>query len=174
MILFGLFIGFVTLLLFFVLVIRLMVFSIKRKAFPKKLLIATLAGGWIVGSIVVYETYFFTFERIDRTHMQEGVQVVASPNGTYAASVFYEPYGGAVGGVNVWVEVTDFQKEKTNVIYYADADAEVTVEWVDDETLIVHNNNSTKLRVEDEIFHEFGRACRSVLMKHAYKTCYQD
>lgn len=174
MILFGLFIGFVTLLLFFVLVIRLIVFRVKRKAFPKKLLIATLAGGLITGSIVVYEVYFFSFKQIDRTHMQEGPQAVTSPSGTYAASVFYEPYGGALGGVNVWVEVTDFQKEETNVIYYADADAEVSVDWANDETLIVHNNKRTKLRVEDEIYHEFGGACRSVLTKNTYQTCYQD
>jgi hypothetical protein len=74
---------------------------IKKKPFPKKLLIATLSGIVLVSSIYIYETYFFTFSEIDREFIQKGPGPVTSPTEEFTANAYYEPYGGAAGGVKV-------------------------------------------------------------------------
>lgn len=114
--------------------------------------------------------------------MQEGHQNITSPDERYVANVFYELYGGAAGGVNTWVEVTDQHSNETKVIYYADAQSTVTLNWVDDETLHILNEDpqylnrsqTTILHVATEIYDEFGRACKSFLLKDTYEKCFSD
>ena len=50
---------------------------------------------------------FVNIGRIDRESIQKASSPMASPIGRYTADAFYELYGGAAGGVNVWIEVTD-------------------------------------------------------------------
>ena len=154
---------------------------IKKKPLPKKMLIATLSGVVITTLIYFYETYFFTFNDIDRTYMQEG-PAVTSPSEKYTAHAYYEPYGGAAGGVNVWVEVTNKQEDHVQIVYYADAKDQFSMEWRDDATLYITNddpqfpnsNRSIELKIGKEIYHEFGRACKSLLMKDQYERCYHN
>ncbi|OXT16650.1 hypothetical protein B9K06_14610 [Bacillus sp. OG2] len=156
---------------------------VKKKRFPNKLLIAALAGAILVSSIYVYETYFFTFSNIDRDNVQMGPGSVTSPNKELTAAAFYEPYGGAAGGVNVWVEITNKNK-KNNVqtVYYADAKSDFSMKWIDEDTLHILNNDpeypnsnrSIKLKIGREIYHENGLACKSLLMKDEFETCYQN
>ena len=56
------------------------------------------------------------------------------------------------------------------------------MEWVDEDTLYILNdeheypnsNRSIKLEIGKEIYHENGLACKSLLMKDEYETCYQN
>lgn len=147
------------------------------------MLLATLSGIALVSSIYLYETYFFTFSEIDREFVQKGPGPVISPTEKYTANAYYEPFGGAAGGVNVWVEITNnIENDKVQIIYYSDAKSNFAMKWLDTDTLYVLNdepnfpnsNRSIELKVEKEIYHENGLACKSLLMKDDYETCYQD
>ncbi|MEK5333753.1 MULTISPECIES: DUF5412 family protein [unclassified Lysinibacillus] len=144
---------------------------------------ATLSGIALVSSIYLYETYFFTFSEIDREFVQKGPGPVISPTEKYTANAYYEPFGGAAGGVNVWVEITNnIENDKVQIIYYSDAKSNFAMKWLDTDTLYILNdepnfpnsNRSIELKVEKEIYHENGLACKSLLMKDDYETCYQD
>jgi len=147
------------------------------------LLIATLSGVVLTSSIYINEMYFFTFSDIDREFIQKGPGPVTSPTEKYAANAYYEPYGGAAGGVNVWVEITNnIEKNKVRTVYYSDVKSNFSMEWLDEDTLYILNdepkypnsNRSVKLEIGKEIYHENGLACKSLLMKDEYETCYQN
>lgn len=153
-----------------------------KETFSKKMLIATLSGVVLVSSLYIYIMYFFTFNDIDKEYTQTGPGPVISPTGEYTANAYYEPYGGAAGGVNVWVEITKHNDEdEQKTIYYSDVNNNFKIEWVDKDTLFIINesseypelNKSIKLDVEREIYHDRGLACQSWLMKDEYETCYQ-
>lgn len=182
-ILFVFFISFITVILFLILCARIIISFIKKKPFPKKLLIVSLSGVVLVCSIYIYEVYFFTFNEIDRESIQKGPGPVISPTEEYTANAFYELYGGAVGGVNVWVEITNNnEKNKVQTVYYSNANSNFSIEWMDENTLYILNdepdypssNRSIKLEIGKEIYHDNGLACRSLLMKDEYVTCYQN
>lgn len=183
LILFGILISFITIILFLILCANIIISFIKKKPFPKKLLIATLSGVVLVSSIYIYEMYFFKFSEIDREYTQNGPGPVTSPTEKYTANAFYEPYGGAAGGVNVWVEITYINEEnKIETVYYGDAKSNFSMEWMDEDTLCILNdepeypnsNRSIELEIGKEIYHENGLACKSLLMKNDYETCYQN
>ncbi|QUG43852.1 hypothetical protein KD050_14800 [Psychrobacillus sp. INOP01] len=183
LIVFGILISFITIILFLILCANIIISFIKKKPFPKKLLIATLSGVVLVSSIYIYEMYFFTFSEIDREYTQNGPGPVTSPTEKYTANAFYEPYGGAAGGVNVWVEITyNNEKNKVKTVYYGDAKSNLSMEWMDEDTLYILNdepehpnsNRSIELEIGKEIYHENGLACKSLLMKDDYDTCYQN
>lgn len=177
---FGLLISFVTVIIFLILLVRIIISFIKKKPFPKKLLIAMLVGIGVVTSIYVYEVYFFTFADIDREYIQNGPGPVLSPTGEFTANAYFEPYGGAAGGVNMWVEITRHRDNNNiKIIYYSDANDTILLDWVDEKTLFITNagpykTNSIKLDVGHEIYHDRGLACRSWFMKDEYETCYQE
>ncbi|WP_381426433.1 DUF5412 family protein [Sporosarcina thermotolerans] len=167
-------------IIFLILTVRIIISLIKKKPFPKKLMVAMLVGIVLVFSIYVFEVYFFTFDDIDEKYIQNGPGPVVSPTGKYTANAYYEPYGGAAGGVNMWVEITNHNEDNNKkVIYYSDANDNILIDWVDDKTIFITNagpykSNSIKLDVEHEIYHDRGLACRSWFMKNEYDTCYQD
>ena len=105
LILSGFLISFITVILFLILCVKIIISFIKKKPFPKKIIIATLFGVVLVSSIYIYETYFFTFSEIDREYTQRGPGPVTSPTEKYTVNAYYELYGGAAGGVNVWVKI---------------------------------------------------------------------
>lgn len=166
-----------------ILCVRIIISLIKKKPFPKKLLIATLSGVILVSSIYLYEAYFFTFSDIDRESTQKGPGPITSPAGAYTANAYYELYGGAAGGVNVRVEITNNnEKNKVQTVYHSDAKSNISMEWLDEETLYILNNSpdypnsnrSIELEIGKEIYHENGLACKSLLMQDEYETCYQN
>ena len=173
-----------TLLLLLIFVIKLIIFMFQRRHFPKKLLITTLTGFALFLAIFVYIQYFFTFNAIDKDYIQNGPGPVLSPTEKYMANAYYEPYGGAgpAGGVNVWIEITNNEDNTTKTVYYADAKSQFSMEWIDEATLSIINNEpsypnsnrSVKFNIEKEIYHENGLACQSLLLKKAYEKCYQN
>ena len=63
----------------------------------------------MVIALVVYTQYFFTFDN----HAGELYRgPVHSPTDKYTAYAYYMTYGGAAGGVNMWVEITDHDANK--------------------------------------------------------------
>ncbi|HLR11362.1 MAG TPA: DUF5412 family protein [Sporosarcina sp.] len=182
LILFGFLMASITVALFLTLCIKIIISFIKKKPFPKRLLIGTLSGIVLVSSIYVYETYFFTFSEIDKEFTQNGPGPITSPTEKYTANAYYEPYGGAAGGVNVWVEITYNSNNKVKTVYYADAKDNFSMKWLDEDRLYILNDNpeflnsnrSIKLEIGKEIYHENGLACKSLIMKDEYETCYQN
>lgn len=139
---------------------------------------------WIGGFLAVLSFlslargYFFTFNGIEAEFYEEPV---VSPNGKYTARTFYEYYGGAAGGVNAVVEITDHTKDdNVRVIYYADAQNTVRLHWEGEETLYISNQNfnfpdgnrSVTLNITSDIYHDIGVACRSWLLKGTYTYCH--
>ncbi|MEH7237998.1 DUF5412 family protein [Bacillus sp. JJ1562] len=127
--------------------------------------------------------YFFAFNAIDREYTQPGPGPVPSPTEKYTANAYYEPYGGAAGGVNVWVEITyNDEENKVKTVYYSDAKSNFSIEWTDEDTLYILNdepeypnsNRSIELAIDKEIYHESGLACKSWLMIDKYEKCYQS
>lgn len=172
-----------TIPLFLVFVIYLIIFFIKKKQFPKKLLLATLTSVILLLGLFLYKNYFFTFDTIDREHTQKGPGPITSPTEKYTANAFYELYGGAAGGVNVWVEIIyNNEGNKVKTVYYSDAKSNISMEWVNENTLYILNdepkypksNRSIELEIDKEIYHENGLACKSWLMKNEYEKCYQN
>lgn len=182
LILFGIILSFITVILFLILCTKILISFIYKKPFPKKLLIVTLSGVVFVSAIYLYETYFFTFSKIEKEFLQPGPGPIISPTEEYTANAYYEPYGGAAGGVNVWVEITNNDQNNVQTVYYSDAKSYFSMEWVDEDTLYITNdeddypnsNRSISLEIGKEIYHENGLACRSLLMKNNYKTCHQN
>ena len=180
--LFAFFIGVITDFLAFLFLIFLLVFFIRRKRFPKVLMIATLSGATLYLAIVAGTNLFYTFDTIDRNHTQPGPPAITSPDGRYEAEATYELYGGVLGGVNVWVDVVNTETRVTKTIYYAGAVDQVELEWLDEETLSIQNESigeygrdfNVALNVETEIFHDQGKACWSLLMKKEYERCYSE
>lgn len=136
LIIFGILLSFITVVLFLILCAKIILTIIKKNPFPKRLLFAKLSGVVLVSSIYIYETYFFTFSEINRESIQKGPGPVISPTEEYTANAYYEQYGGAAGGVNVWVEITNNnEKNKGHIVYYSDAKSNFSMEWMNEDTL---------------------------------------
>jgi amino acid transporter len=175
----GFFILLFTLIVFLIFMLKLVIYFYKRKGFPRKTLASTIIGFIMFLSIFIYIQYFFSFNDINRNDKQEGLEI-SSPSGKYTANAYYELYGGAAGGVNVWIEITNNIENTTKIIYYADAKNNFHMYWVDEESLSITNagggansNRNVLLKVANEIYHENGLACQSLLMKSEFEKCYQ-
>ncbi|MFD1174017.1 hypothetical protein [Oceanobacillus picturae] len=81
------------------------------------------------------------------------------------------------------VEITNNnEKNKIKIVYYSDAKSNISIEWLDEDTLNILNDNpnysnsnrSIELEIGKEIYHDIGLACKSLLMKDEYETCYQN
>ncbi|MFC3040860.1 DUF5412 family protein [Virgibacillus xinjiangensis] len=125
-----------------------------------------------------YTKYFFTFDTDDGEFYRGPV---SSPTGEYTANAYYRTYGGAAGGVDLWVEVKDNKTNEAKTIYYSDAKSRFSMEWADDDTLSIdheepaypNSDRSVALDVEKEVYHDQGLACDSWVMKGEYETCHQ-
>ncbi|WP_235714792.1 DUF5412 family protein [Halalkalibacter akibai] len=176
--LFGLLILFSTVVLFFIFSIKLLIYLINKKQFPKKLMIASFVGITLLGIFTAYTIYCFTFQTADGEFYKGPV---TSPTEEYTANAYYMTYGGAAGGVNVWVEIiNNLTEQEAKIVYYSDAKSKFSMRWQDDKTLYIENeelenldeNKSIELNVEKEIYHDQGLACRSWLMKDQYESCF--
>ncbi|MUV37567.1 hypothetical protein JNUCC1_01373 [Lentibacillus sp. JNUCC-1] len=138
-----------------------------------------MVGITLTSAIMVYRLYFFSFSGLEGEHYKAPLP---SPDGQYTADAYYNTYGGAAGGVNVWVDVTDHNNgDHVKTIYLGNAKEQFSLKWTDGETLYIQNetsgNNkyerSIELNVMTEIYHDTGLACQSLLLKETYETCYE-
>jgi energy-coupling factor transporter transmembrane protein EcfT len=176
----GLIILLVTVPFLLIFCIKLFIFIIKRRRFPKYSLIASLTGIIALFSIFVYSQYFFTFDKLQGELL---VGPVNSHNNKYTANAYYETYGGAAGGVNVWVEITyNDENDKMKTVYYSDGKSHFSMEWKNEDKLYIVNeepgypnsNRSIELEIGKDIYDESGLACQSFLMKNEYETCFHN
>lgn len=134
-------------------------------------LIAVLIGVIAAYSIYQNATYEFTFES------GELREELTSPNGEYTAQSFLQLYGGAAGGVNVYVKVIFHSEDDIErTVYFSDAKSYLHLHWVEHDQLSITNmgdgeNRSAVLTVGKEIYDESGRACRAYSIQKRY-TCY--
>lgn len=131
--------------------------------------------------VIGYKKYFFTFERLGQGSYYKGP--VDSPNGKNTANSYFKNYGGATGGANIWIEITNNENNQTKMIYYSDGKSNFDMEWKNDYIINIRNdegsdypdsNRSIELEVGKEIYDERGLACDSWIMKNEYETCYQN
>ncbi|WP_449539109.1 DUF5412 family protein [Ferdinandcohnia sp. Marseille-Q9671] len=175
----GLFITFITLLVVISFFVKLIMYVTKKKPFPKKLFITSLIGIVVGFGLIGYTKYFFTFDNLNGEFFRGPVD---SPTGKFTANAYYMTYGGAAGGVNVWVEITYNEENKRKTVYYSDAKSNFSMVWKDEDTLYIVNEEPTypnssrniELVIGKDIYHDSGLACRSLLMKNEYETCYQN
>lgn len=178
--LFGLLLVLLSVICIVVFCVKLLFFYIKKKPFPKYSLIVSLTGIITVVTLFLYTQYFFTFNNLEG-ELYKGP--VVSPDGKYTANAYYMTYGGAAGGVNLWVEIShNDETNRTETVYFSDAKSEFSIEWMDEDTVFIKNddpeyltsNRSIELQIGKEIYHDNGLACKSLLMKDKYETCYQN
>lgn len=175
----GFIICIITGMFYLVLILKLFMFLFRKQDFPKKTLLTSLAGTVVVFGIFVYINYFFTFDHL------KGESIwfpVGSPTQEYTANAFAKPYGGAAGGVKIWVNVTYHQEDdRIQTVYYSEATGDFSMDWIKDDVLSITNetpnypgtDRSIELEIGKEIYHETGLACTSLLMKDEYEKCYQ-
>ncbi|MEK4714502.1 DUF5412 family protein [Sporosarcina sp. FSL K6-1540] len=177
---FGFLVFLTTILILFIFCVKLIIYFIKKNHFPKKLLIAFLIGTILFFGLFIYANYFFTFDNLEGEFYKGPVN---SPTEKYTANAYYMTYGGAAGGVNLWIEITYNEvDDKIETVYYSDAKSYFSMEWKDENTLYIINeeikypnsNRSIELEIGKEIYHESGLVCQSWIMKDQYETCYQN
>ncbi|NHM34078.1 DUF5412 family protein [Neobacillus terrae] len=128
--------------------------------------------------LFVYQKFAYTFE------FNKGeffVGPVQSPNGKYKANSYYKTYGGAAGGVDVWIEITNIDTDKVRTIYYAPGKSNFSMKWIGDDTIYITNeapgipseDRNIELTIGEEIYDESGAACDSWVMKRQYETCFK-
>lgn len=111
----------------------------------------------IVSIQAIYNTYFFTIDTLEGELLNGPVE---SPTGKYTANAYYKTYGGAAGGVSLWVKITFRDDNKINTIYHSEANRNFSMEWKDEDTLYIENeepgfpqsNKSVQLNVENETY----------------------
>ncbi|MBE1555572.1 DUF5412 family protein [Sporosarcina limicola] len=107
----------ITILLLFIFCVALCIYFIKKKQFPQKQLVASLTSAIVFSRLFVYMNYFFTFDNLEGEFY---IGPVNSPTEQYTANAYYMTYGGAAGGVNLWVEITAIdEKDKIETVYYS-------------------------------------------------------
>lgn len=135
------------------------------------MIIVTLLGIGIVSTQVIYNTYFFTFDNLEGEFYKGPME---SPTGKYSANAYYKTYGGAAGGVNLWVEITYHDDNKMKTVYHSDANRNFSMEWKNENILSIVNeepgysssNKSVKLNVEKETYFDGGLVWRIINNQH--------
>jgi hypothetical protein len=137
----------------------------------------------MIGLPVVTLTLFFTLRpylsTFDRSGEGDLSSSMSSPNGEYTAELYGVPYGGAAGGVTIWVDVrktADPNASNAKSIYRAEFHGGNHLEWESDNTLRIENwseysNETVTLNIDEEIYDGWGWACSSLRTKDQYVRC---
>lgn len=139
----------------------------------KKTLVVIFIGLVCILSFLLYKSlsYEFTFEN--------GVKdkELLAPSGDYTAQIYYLYYGGAAGGVNVYVNIISHTENNVeSTVYYSDAKSDFRIDWTDNNKLYVKNvsgneNRSILLTIGKDIYDETGKACSNYKISKKY-SCY--
>lgn len=132
-------------------------------------LIAICITCYVTFSLYNYFTYDFNTIKGEK----DG-EAVTSPNGTYSAQIYYQYYGGAAGGVNVFINViSHLENNIEQTVYFSDAKSNLQLNWLEEDVLAIKNfdeyeDRSIELIVGKEIYDESGKACRTYNIKKNY------
>ncbi|RJE90441.1 hypothetical protein D3P07_09635 [Paenibacillus sp. 1011MAR3C5] len=138
----------------------------------KKYIIIIVVGILAVFSYLTYTNLTYEFNYDSGVKDEE----LISPSGNYTAQVYYHYYGGAAGGVNVYVNVIfHLEDDIERTVYYSDAKTFFHIKWLDDDKLSIANigggDRSIVLTVGKDIYDETGKACRKYVINKKY-SCY--
>lgn len=133
----------------------------------------------LFAAVTLYFTLRPYFSTFDRSEQGELAYSMSSPNGEYTAEMYGVPYGGAAGGVTIWVDVketNDLDGSTVKTIYRAEHHGANHLEWENENILRIENRNeyvddSITLNIDDEIYDGWGWACQSLRMKDQYVRC---
>ena len=125
----------------------------------------------MISTQVIYNTYFFTFDNREGEVYKGPLN---SPTGQYTANAYYKNYGGAAGGVSLWIEITDHKDNKMKTIYHSEAKSNFSMEWKNEKILYIINeeprfpssNKSVELNVEKDIYFNGGLIWRIINNQH--------
>src|SRR5690606_25302007 len=102
----------------------------------KKTVVVIFIGLVCIVAFLVYKnlSYEFNFDKgIKDTEL-------LSPSGDYTAQVYFHYYGGAAGGVNVYVNIISHTENNVeSTVYASDAKSNFRIEWTDNNKLDVKN-----------------------------------
>ncbi|SDL31803.1 hypothetical protein SAMN05428961_104629 [Paenibacillus sp. OK060] len=120
--------------------------------------------------------YFSTFDRSEQGDLSYSMP---SRNGEYTAEIYGVPYGGAAGGVTIWVDVKKTNDPNDSIvknIYRAEYHGHDHLEWKSENTLRIENWNeyvdeTITLNIDEEIYDGWGWACQSLRTKGQYIRC---
>lgn len=128
--------------------------------------------------LIGYNRYFYNFKSIDNATLFLGP--IESPDGKYKASSYYLNYGGAAGGVIYIVEVEQTQTGEKKKVYSSNHKDNFSISWKPSDILSIKNESpkfneyrNIDLNVNTDIYEESGAACRSLLLKEKFETCYK-
>ena len=113
---------------------------------------------------------YFTYEFSHTGNTKYGDALI-SPDGRYAAQMYFDNYGGAAGGVDVIVNIRDLEnKSEEQTVYFSDGKGSPLLQWQDSHHLEIQNynnavNRSVILKVPYEIYDEHGKACKVFRVK---------
>ncbi|REK75068.1 DUF5412 family protein [Paenibacillus paeoniae] len=101
---------------------------------------------------------------------------VTSPSGRYTAQYYDQMYGGAAGGVNLFVNiVSHLEDDAVRTVYFSDANSYFHIHWLNDDQLAIRHlgggDQSIVLTIGQEIYDGTGKACRNYAITKHY-TCY--
>ena len=139
---------------------------------------------FVVGLVVV-SWQVYTYFLMDFSHdgnMAYDLNPIVSPDGTYEANIYFDNYGGAVGGTNLIVKVRDLTSgadAEERTVYFGDGKDSWYVHWLDKDILHVHNEDesedlSVKLVVDEEVYDQHGSACKLYQVKRMYRCKAMD
>ena len=131
-------------------------------------------------SFVIYQQYFYTFEKIDRDPLIRAIGPIVSEGQNYAAEAYYEPDASTPNHKNIWIEIENKQTKERKVVYYGSAKNYVQLSWLENGKLAVFNANDPtaknqfiELDVENEIYDESGLACKSIIVRKDIEHCFK-
>lgn len=144
-----------------------------------------LASVWIAMLVVpaLALTLFFTLRpylsTFDRSGEGDLSYSMPSRNGEYIAELYGVPYGGAAGGVTIWVDVRktgDADATSAKSIYRTEFHGNNHLGWENDHTLRIENwneytNETVTLNIDEEIYDGRGWACKSWRTAGQYVRC---
>ncbi|MFT8323014.1 MAG: DUF5412 family protein [Bacillus sp. (in: firmicutes)] len=137
----------------------------------------------LLTSLVAYINYFYYTYTFEFENGEIYNSPVHSPNNKYTAQAYFKTYGGAAGGVMMWIEVTHHDDHhRVETIYYSDAKSNFVMEWKDNDTLAIKNedpeypqeNRNIELKVKKDIYDVMGGACNTPFVKNNYENCYHN
>lgn len=97
----------------------------------------------------------------------------------YTTQAYFKTYGGAVGRVNMWIEITHhYDNDRGETVYYSDAKSSFHMKSNSEDTLQIEHyessgfpnlDRSKELWIGKGIYDEMGGACNTPFVKKGMK-----
>jgi hypothetical protein len=155
-----------------------MIFNFQKKSVSKKLLLIVMTCTALYIANSLYYQYFFTFEQVEGEHLQAFAQPIYSKDKMYQAQAYIDVQPS--GERKVLVEIINKQTNEQKFIYYNLIEGHFEMKWLGEGMLEITNPNevegdtSLTLNVVNDIYHDSGLACQSLLLWDTFENCYKQ